>query len=71
MTLSPDSKRCQGRIVGVFGAATLARDCTSCVRRTDIPADMNAIQWMQPPVMTWHRVCPAYMAPLDEWMAVE
>jgi hypothetical protein len=56
--------RCQGRAVRVLGGATLARECTNCQRRTDIPADMQSIVWMQPPVIRWSwEECPSAMPP--------
>lgn len=67
MTLPTHEPRCQGRIVRAMGSATLARECTNCQRRTDIPADVQSVTWMQPPRYTplW-LPCPSHVAPDGE-----
>lgn len=49
MNLGPTTERCQGRPVG----NTMAQECWNCVRRTDVPADVKSVPWMQPPVIKW------------------
>lgn len=73
MILSAETKRCQGRPVRAAVGSCLARECTSCVRRTDIPAGMQSVPWMHPPKITPPAVeCPLYIVPFDIcWEAVE
>lgn len=64
MTLTPADARCQGRVVRVMGTAALARECTNCLRRTDVPADVKSVPWMQPPRVTyWWHGCPSHVDP--------
>lgn len=65
MTLSLATARCQGRTVRALGSATLARECTNCERRTDIPADVD-LNWIQPPpVFPYLGTCSGHIAPDD------
>lgn len=67
MILDASTPRCQGRWVTALGTGYLARECTDCVRRTDAPADVKAVPWMQPPAIAYpFSVCPSHMAPVDE-----
>lgn len=67
--LNPNEPRCQGRLVRAAGSATLARECTNCERRTDVPADVKSVTWMQPPpvkplwFLSGDCPCPSHVAP--------
>ena len=66
MILDPSTPRCQGRAVPIHGTASLAQECTSCVRRTDAPADVKSVPWMKPPVVpkfAFPPICPMHIAP--------
>lgn len=62
--LPANEDRCQGRSERQMGVATLCGECTDCLRRTDMPADMQSIQWMAPPgeALVFHAVPEAHRA---------
>lgn len=64
MSLDLNTARCQGRIVRVVGGGSLARECTNCLRRTDVPADVKSVPWIQPPTIHfWWMPCPEHLEP--------
>jgi hypothetical protein len=64
MNFDSYSARCQGRVVRVAGGGHLARECTDCRRRTDVPAAVQSVPWIQPPQLVWWWMpCPLHIAP--------
>ena len=64
MSLDSYTARCQGRVVRAVGGGCLARECTNCLRRTDVPANVKSVPWMQPPqIFWWWMPCPSHIAP--------
>lgn len=65
--LTPNDPRCQGRLVRAMGSASLAYECTNCLRRTDVPADVKSVPWQQPPrIAWWWETCPDQVEPQEE-----
>jgi hypothetical protein len=62
MTLPLSEKRCAGRLMRGIGGPTLCRECIPCKRRTDLPADVQSVQWMQPPTPIWLGWCPSFLS---------
>ena len=65
MSLGIYDNRCEGRIVRVAGGGHMANECTDCLRRTQVPADVRSVPWYpQPPVIPrWWAACPSYVGP--------
>jgi hypothetical protein len=60
MSLTLFDARCNGRTVRAMGQPTICRECIPCLRRTDRPADMQSVQFMEPPQLLWLGTCPGY-----------
>ena len=60
MSLTLFDARCDGRMTRVMGQKTICRECIPCARRTDRPADMQSVTFMEPPDVLWLGTCPGY-----------
>jgi hypothetical protein len=60
MSLPLDVARCNGRLARGVGEKTICRECIKCARRTDRPADMQSVPFMEPPDVLWLGTCPGY-----------